>query len=250
MRRRSSGSSEDGDNSPVEAPHLNPLPSRPVIDLWSSAPNQQPTAKLDRRRSADKRPALAQNRRSSNVNWKPSDPRDGPIANPASAAYPLSSPPLLPANGGQAREMEKAQESRFAGRRSRLRSPWAITIATLITSILGIGFLVAVLYSSVTRQLDPKGCRMSYMRPGYAKLDDFDTEHTRFASKYSLYLYREQGIDHGTKVCARYGAVITPFSLTNRLCAGQGRPYPLHPRQCRQLQTSAPHRRRGSQLLS
>jgi len=41
---------------------------------------------------------------------------------------------------------------------------------------------------------------MSYMRPAYARLDDFDTEHTRFASKYSLYLYREQGIDHGAKV--------------------------------------------------
>lgn len=42
---------------------------------------------------------------------------------------------------------------------------------------------------------------MSYMRPSYARLNDFDTEHTRFASKYSLYLYREQGImDHDTKV--------------------------------------------------
>ena len=41
---------------------------------------------------------------------------------------------------------------------------------------------------------------MSYMRPSYAKLSDFDTEHTRLASKYSLYLYREQGIDHDVKV--------------------------------------------------
>ncbi|KAL2024000.1 hypothetical protein VTK56DRAFT_235 [Thermocarpiscus australiensis] len=41
---------------------------------------------------------------------------------------------------------------------------------------------------------------MSYMRPSYAKLNEFDTEHTRLASKYSLYLYREQGIDHDTKV--------------------------------------------------
>jgi len=29
------------------------------------------------------------------------------------------------------------------------------------------------------------------MRPSFAKLSDFDTEHTRFASKYSVYLYRE-----------------------------------------------------------
>ena len=41
---------------------------------------------------------------------------------------------------------------------------------------------------------------MSYMRPSYARLNDFDTEHTRFASKYSLYLYREQGIDDDAKV--------------------------------------------------
>ncbi|BFZ59415.1 GPI inositol deacylase [Saitoella coloradoensis] len=33
------------------------------------------------------------------------------------------------------------------------------------------------------------------MSPSYARLTSFDTEHTRFASKYSLYLYREQGVD-------------------------------------------------------
>lgn len=40
---------------------------------------------------------------------------------------------------------------------------------------------------------------MSYMRPSYVKYSDFDTEHTRFATKYSLYLYREQG-DNNEKV--------------------------------------------------
>ena len=98
------------------------------------------------------------------------------------------------------KEMEKDQESRFIGRRPRLRSPWAITFTAFITSLLGIGFLAAIIHSSVTRQLDPKGCRMSYMRPAYARLNDFDTEHTRFASKYSLYLYREGGIDEDTRV--------------------------------------------------
>lgn len=38
------------------------------------------------------------------------------------------------------------------------------------------------------------------MRPAFAKFSDFDTEHTRFASKYSLYLYREGGIDEDTMV--------------------------------------------------
>lgn len=41
---------------------------------------------------------------------------------------------------------------------------------------------------------------MSFMAPMYAKLSGFDTEHTRFASKYSLYLYREGGVDEDTMV--------------------------------------------------
>ncbi|KAJ8124976.1 hypothetical protein O1611_g8665 [Lasiodiplodia mahajangana] len=41
---------------------------------------------------------------------------------------------------------------------------------------------------------------MSWMSPSFVHFSDFDTEHTRFASKYSLYLYREQGIDNGPKV--------------------------------------------------
>ncbi len=96
--------------------------------------------------------------------------------------------------------MEKTAGPAYLGRRPRPRSPWAITILTLAVSALGIGLLYAVLSSLVTRQIEPKGCRMSYMRPSYARLRDFDTEHTRFASKYSLYLYREQGIDDDTRV--------------------------------------------------
>ncbi|KAK0629672.1 PGAP1-like protein-domain-containing protein [Bombardia bombarda] len=210
MRRRSSGSSEDGDHSPVEAPSP-PL----LVDSSSDAatpdaeyprppvPSRSPS-KLSRRAGPDQRPPSAISRRSTTLNWRPSDLRNGSIENPPSSSSATSSSPASylgpPTNGALTKEMEKAQETRFAARRLLSRSPWAITIFTLIASIAGIGFLAAVLNSSVTRQLDPKGCRMSYMRPSYAKLDDFDTEHTRFASKYSLYLYREQGIDHGTKV--------------------------------------------------
>ena len=39
---------------------------------------------------------------------------------------------------------------------------------------------------------------MSRMSPTYIKLSGFDTEHTRFATKYSLYLYREEGVDEYT----------------------------------------------------
>ncbi len=40
---------------------------------------------------------------------------------------------------------------------------------------------------------------MSMMAPTYIKLSGFDTEHSRFATKYSLYLYREEGVDEYTK---------------------------------------------------
>ena len=85
-------------------------------------------------------------------------------------------------------------------RRSRIRSPWRGSIATTVVTALSVLFLYCVVRSVLTRQRDPKGCNMSYMSPMFAKLSDFDTEHTRFASKYSLYLYREEGIDEDTMV--------------------------------------------------
>jgi hypothetical protein len=45
---------------------------------------------------------------------------------------------------------------------------------------------------------------MSHMSPVYLKAKDFDTEHTRFASKYNLYLYREHGVDEDYPVCSVY----------------------------------------------
>lgn len=85
--------------------------------------------------------------------------------------------------------------------RARLRSPWACSILTLTCTALAFAVLGLVGQSFLVRQLDPKGCAMSYMGPAYAKFDDFDTEYTRFASKYSLYLYREAAIDDDTRVC-------------------------------------------------
>lgn len=70
-----------------------------------------------------------------------------------------------------------------------------MSIPLLLTASIGLVLLLTILRSLVTRQLDPKGCRMSMMRPYYHHYDEFDTEHTRFASKYSLYLYRESGTD-------------------------------------------------------
>ncbi|CAM0137839.1 unnamed protein product [Umbelopsis sp. WA50703] len=51
-------------------------------------------------------------------------------------------------------------------------------------------------YDSFTNyQRDPKGCQASYMRPSFVKQSNFDSEMTRFAGKYTLYLYREKATD-------------------------------------------------------
>ena len=83
----------------------------------------------------------------------------------------------------------------------KMRNPWACSLRTVVATLLGFGALFLMAQSFLTRQLDPKGCEMSYMRPSFVKYDEFDTEHTRFATKYSLYLYREGMIDEDDKVC-------------------------------------------------
>ncbi|KAI9684351.1 MAG: GPI inositol deacylase [Trizodia sp. TS-e1964] len=83
---------------------------------------------------------------------------------------------------------------------SRMRSPWRISLSSLMITTCSIVLLSAIVQSWLSRQLDSKGCQVPSMRPAYAKLEDFDTEHTRFASKYSVYLYREGVIDEDPKV--------------------------------------------------
>ncbi|KAK8042652.1 PGAP1-domain-containing protein [Apiospora phragmitis] len=91
-------------------------------------------------------------------------------------------------------ETSKMTDKKQLGRRAWSRNAWATTWLVFLTTLAGVALLASILNSSVTRQLDPKGCRMSYMNPRYIHLSEFDTEHTRFASKYSLYLYREGGV--------------------------------------------------------
>ena len=86
--------------------------------------------------------------------------------------------------------------------RQRLRSPWACSPYTVLTTLAAFIAMFLMAQSFLTRQQDVKGCGMSYMRPTYSRFSNFDTEHTRFASKYSLYLYREGGLDEDTRACA------------------------------------------------
>ncbi|KAJ9654062.1 GPI inositol deacylase [Neophaeococcomyces mojaviensis] len=77
----------------------------------------------------------------------------------------------------------------------RAQDPFSWPPLVLITTALALLSLTFIVQSSLKRQVDPQGCIMSMMSPTYLKLSGFDTEHSRFASKYSLYLYREEGVD-------------------------------------------------------
>src|SRR5207237_57701 len=75
------------------------------------------------------------------------------------------------------------------------RSPWSCSALTLVTAGLALFFLFSVVHSFLHRQIDPQGCMMFTFIPTAIKVAGFDTEHSRFATKYSLYLYREEGVD-------------------------------------------------------
>ncbi len=247
MQRRSSGSS-NGD-IPLASP-VNGGPPSPIESEWPRpAPSQQQPTKqqqLDSQTSADLRPSSARSRRPSNFNWRLSGPGNG-----SAAKISLIDKALL-VTGPAARDhdlhtMEKSLESKLVGRRPRAWNPWAMGFLTLCVSLVGMSLLAAIVNSLATGQIEPKGCRMSYMAPSYAKLDEFDTEHTRFASKYSLYLYREQGIDvdtkvrHTTRERKRLSHIVVRRVLTI-VCAAQGHSRSLRSRKRRELQTGSTDR--------
>ena len=214
MRRRSSGSSaedfEDDTAPPAVAVDAN-LASFPdwvgeelksksdefakLQQQSTPAAKKDTTQELDRRKGTEKRSMTARGRRPSNTNWKPTEARNGSLeTNKGLQSTVITVPPV------EGTAVDKMPDSRLHTRRSRFRNPWATSLLTLVTTALAVLSIFLISHSFLTRQLDPKGCRMSYMRPSFAKLKDFDTEHTRFASKYSVYLYREEMVDEDTKV--------------------------------------------------
>ncbi|KAI1095954.1 PGAP1-domain-containing protein [Rostrohypoxylon terebratum] len=199
MQRRSSGSSEDSADVPVKTSR--PQGQSRLNDANSSFRHSHDVRQSNHHhhQNSGTRSTSARSRRpSSNTNWRPSHSRDGsteksPIATAAHLA-PATLSPDYPIDN------ERTLRSRWKNRQIQPWNPWATSFLTLFISTLGISLLFTVLYSAVTLHCDPKGCRMSWMSPSYAKFSDFDTEHTRFATKYSLYLYREQGFDNSPKI--------------------------------------------------
>ena len=97
-------------------------------------------------------------------------------------------------------EKDKSAMDITEWRRPRLRSPWKCSLLTLATTAASVLLLLSIVNSFLTRHLDPKGCKNCLMRPIFGKFEGFDTEHTRFASKYSLHLYREGGVNEDMSV--------------------------------------------------
>ncbi|SCV00959.1 LAMI_0G08394g1_1 [Lachancea mirantina] len=60
-----------------------------------------------------------------------------------------------------------------------------------------VSFLIALIcsFSGPFSGADSAQCRGIYMYPAYARITGFDTNYSRLAKKYHLYLYREQGKD-------------------------------------------------------
>ncbi|KAK7725693.1 GPI inositol deacylase [Botryosphaeria dothidea] len=191
MRRRSSGSATDEDDDSSAIPDA-PAPPAPVSrspehgnDLTTYTPRTSTDGVAKERRRNNEtvaRASLTKSRVWSEAHTAPAPEKD--------LQRKMLDKDIIP---------DDMAES-YGRRRSRWRNPWSISTLTLAITVAAFVALFAIVQSFFTRQLDPKGCDMSRMWAAFVKYDDFDTEHTRFASKYSLYMYREGGIDEDTRV--------------------------------------------------
>ncbi|KAL8711011.1 MAG: hypothetical protein Q9225_007188 [Loekoesia sp. 1 TL-2023] len=179
MRRKSSSADEDNDGSV-------PDPSKPNDDEKKTFS----TAKFDVTRSSDTldrrkiEKALSPAQLVSDTWTSPTKPQSAPKKPEPLASHQIE---------------DKMLDSR-ARRRARMQSPWSCSFLTLTAALSAVLLILFILRSFMTRQLDSKGCDMYYTRSMFFNFADFDTEHTRFASKYSLHLYREVGFDEDPRV--------------------------------------------------
>lgn len=77
------------------------------------------------------------------------------------------------------------------------RTSRLVSLLAIVSSCLA---LLVILDSFTHHQRDANGCQPTHARPLYIRQQGFDSEMTRFASKYALYLYREQDIDTSDQV--------------------------------------------------
>jgi hypothetical protein len=70
----------------------------------------------------------------------------------------------------------------------------------IIIGVLTIILVGMIMDSFFNRQKDFKGCHVSRMYPWFIKHDNFDSEQSKFAGKYGLYLYRDRVYDSNDQV--------------------------------------------------
>ncbi|KAL8699261.1 MAG: hypothetical protein Q9201_006105 [Fulgogasparrea decipioides] len=181
MRRKpSSSADEDNDGSTPEPPQPNHDEKKKTFS----------TAKYDVARHSDTldrrkvEKALSPNQLTPDT-WTP------PSKSPSSRKGSQSPP---------ARQADDRMLNARIRHRFGTRSPWSCSLFALTATLSAVLLMLFILHSFMTRQLDSKGCDMYYTRSLFFNFADFDTEHTRFASKYSLHLYREIGFDEDPQV--------------------------------------------------
>jgi hypothetical protein len=128
----------------------------------------------------------------------------------AKAAWDADSPPKVAASEKEVLQLHQSvtamqrdamvEANQSGRRRAQLRSPWSFSVLMFLILFAAVAFMLTVWRSFTTRQLDTKGGSMSYMASAFVRFPDFDTEHTPFATKYNLYLYREMGLDEDPRV--------------------------------------------------
>jgi hypothetical protein len=194
MRRRPSGSANDDEEVDHDRKHLETLVVPVFTDKEPPHPNDMNGSlrlHLEGKGSSNKTPE-GMSRRSSDCSGISKSTANGTLS-------PEKKVPALRflSRDSSADALAESQRHWYRRRWSR----WSSSPLTVITTSLAALLLFLILQSFRSRQVDPKGCAMSYMRvPKFVKFSDFDTEHTRFASKYSLYLHREPGIDEDPRV--------------------------------------------------
>lgn len=184
MHRRSSG-------SPVEDDAEDSLVSR--------APTEESYGFNSIETPEKSRPQLARTGTSFDIrrdvgNSTPRSRNSSTWRTPPSQASPDTTVPSMMPLTSQRLPMEASPDGPRL-RHHRLRSPWLCSILTAVTTSLALIFLLSILRSFSARQVGSDGCGIPVMSPTFIRMLGFDTEHTRFASKYNLYLYREEGVD-------------------------------------------------------
>jgi hypothetical protein len=176
------------------------LPSSPPEGLILSPDDDAETVRMQRfdthKTPPHAPPAYYMRAQAVHTDLSPRIPHQASLSAPQSPSEEDSPPPFEEAVPPTPRASNKPN---LRDGRVRVR-PRGCALISFILACFSLVLLGLVGHSFLNLQRDPKGCKMSFMYPSYAKLSNFDTEHTRFATKYSLYLYREQKMDVSLEV--------------------------------------------------